>query len=342
MSSTTATPAVRPFSSMHNDSKVVTDSTQRKLDRKRANARIRQQRCRARKRARAQEQEKNTFESKQIKQDVEALRSLGNRNHDLKPKLPGARPVTGRYWQPPPPPPPGHDQEGPKHAHKPVNRPVVPAAGAGGAWKTHAQTSISYQSAAAYYTHQQQAAAYSSWYGAWSQAAAAAYYGQHGMHMHQGYPPPHGHTVPSTTHKLPPASPLQLLSPMRNKGEIKEATTPYFEVEDIVKSPMRSLPPVESTPSAKKPHFAYHLASPESGLLPPLWSTAKKPTPGSASRSPWSAALPSPSLMTNTPAADWDWTSSYEQRETPALPLTTPIKTAGEIESWLYSGTPSK
>ena len=333
----TATPAVRLFSSMHNSQKVVTDSAQRKLDRKRANARIRQQRCRARKRARAQEDEKLTFDAKKPKEDLEALKKLGDQHKDIKPKLPGV-PATGRYWQPPPPPT-GHDPNTAKNLQKP--RHDVP--GNEGTWKGHTQAPVAYPSAAAYYAHHQHAAAYNmSWYGAWSQAAAAAYYGQHGMHMHPSYPRVQGHPVASTGHKLPPASPLQLLSPMRNDSGIKEATTPYFEVDDIVKSPMRTLAAITATPSAKKPNTINPLTSPESELLPPLWSTATKPTPGHASRSPWSTSLPSPSLMTNTPAAnaDWDWSSGYH-RQTPALPLTTPIKTTSEIEAWL-SASPSK
>ena len=75
----TATPAVRPFS-MHDVSKVVTDSAQRKLDRKRANARIRQQRCRARKRARAmQEEAKQVPNSDPPKQSISAAKNSEGR-----------------------------------------------------------------------------------------------------------------------------------------------------------------------------------------------------------------------------------------------------------------------
>lgn len=331
----TATPAVRPFSTMHDGQKVVTDSAQRRLERKRANARIRQQRCRARKRARQLEDEKLTFHSKKSKEDSETIKKLGEQHKDIKPKLPGV-PTTGRYWQPPPP---SHDPNTAKNRQNP--RQAIPANA--GAWKGHVQAAVSYPSAATYYAHHQHAAAYNmSWYGAWSHAAAAAYYAQHGMHVHPSYPPVQDHPGASTGHKFPPASPLQLLSPMRKDSDIKEATTPYFEVEDIVKSPMRTLAAITATPSAKKPNTVDPLTSPESELLPPLWSTATKPTPGHATRSPWSTSLPSPSLMTNTPTAnaDWDWSSNY-YHQTPALPLTTPIKTTSEIEAWL-SASPSK
>ena len=203
---------------------------------------------------------------------------------------------------------------------------------------THASA---YPTSAPYYPHHHPYGV-ASWYGAWSQAAAAAaYYGQP-MHM-QNHHPAYSHvshaamTRGGLAPKLPPTSPLQLISPMRNDGSKTlptEATTPYHEVEDIVKSPMHSLSDVVSTPVIKDK--CHGISTPETELLPPLWSTSTKPTPSAyAPHSPWSDRLPSPSLMTNTPAPNSEWNfASLGFHDTPCLPTTTPVKTSSEIETW--------
>ena len=354
----TATPSARPFS-MHDASKVVTDSAQRKLDRKRANARIRQQRCRARKRARAQQEEAKTFEEqKKVRQvgkesrlPLPPLKKGDNLKKDAKaPVTINGSVSTGiRYWQPPPPmlvPGHPHPPKPTKNIHKLAKVPRSITNNPN--WKPPPQAPASYPTASSYYTHHPHAASYGMpWYGAWSQAAAAAYYSQN-MHMHphhpQAYSQPHPSNTASTAPapKLPPASPLQLISPMRNDAsrsattEVTEATTPYHEVEDMVKSPLRSLTSLAATPLVKDSRGAM---SPQPEFLPPLWSTESKPTPNRSARSPWSLSLPSPSIMTATPAANSQFNWSTEYHDTPSLPLTTPIKTSNEMLSWAASPT---
>lgn len=352
----TTTPAVRPFSSVHSGSKLVTDSAQRKLDRKRANARIRQQRCRARKRAKALEEEAKSFDSaKKIpdeakkhlpplllnkpEESTSSATGKENKGHTVH-----GPPGVSRFWQPPPPHPHGYRKPMVKNIHKLAK--VPPSIASAHALKPQQpQTAASYQATAPYYQHHHHHHAYnmSSWYGAWSQAAAAAYYGQpvHVTNPHPGYPPRANNAiVPSSglPPKLPPTSPCQLISPMRNEVKsqsISDATTPYHEVDDIVKSPIRSLTDVVSTPEIKERRPV--LASPDTGLLPPLWSTCTKPTPATYdARSPWTDPLPSPSLMTNTPAphTDWSFASLGYHHDTPCLPTRTPVKTSVEMESW--------
>lgn len=240
-----------------------------------------------------------------------------------------------------------------KNIHKLAK--VPPSIASANAWKppppSSSQNAAPYPAAtAAYYAHHH---AYGMpWYGSWSQqAAAAAYYNRaiHATnHPHAGGYPPHAPHHPAMTTgvlvpKLPPTSPL-LLSPKRNERKTPptEATTPYHEVEDIVKSPMRALTDGVSTPVFKDKRGI--TSSPDTDLLPPLWSTCTKPTPATSSyapQSPWSEDFASPShlVMTSTPAPDADWNfSSLGYHDTPCLPTTTPVKTSSEIDAWHSAG----
>lgn len=383
---TTATPA--PLS-IHSDKKVVTDSAQRKLDRKRANARLRQQRCRARKRAKQQQDADGggsiVTTTNPHHPHIENTKSDdeegGSKNKSLqsakmpskiaiKPLTTGSRAIPTmhpRYWQPHPPPPPG-SQKQMSHGRKPLNQvaPQPSSAGSASSWKHPRQASMypTMQPHSYYHhhhphappPHHRQHQAYGMpWY-TWPQSH---YYGQHSMHVplsSQRHHPSLSGGIAALRPKLPPTSPVQK-SPIRPESLSSSggATTPYHQVEAMVKSPLRSLDNVTTatTPNSKDSLLKIVDASPESGLLPPLWSAVTKPTPVHALQSPWSNSLPSPPLLgsatptrASTTNSKWSsskdnhWSSSFHQT-TPSLPLTTPIKTSNEMGAWHAASPPS-
>lgn len=354
---TTATPApLRPLS-MHDDKKVVTDSAQRKLDRKRANARLRQQRCRARKRAKLQQEGDGSVTSNDNKTDDERFFSSEKSYQSTKtfPKIAMKPPTTGsrssmptmshhqRYWQQQPPPVPStvnQKHENVNIARKPLSQLAPqPTSGSVASWK-HPRNASMYPPVPPHYYHHQHQAYGMAWY-QWSQAA---YYGQSTMHVqqHSQHPPPH-QIIPGVSSsprpQLPPASPVRK-SPCRTESSYYGATTPYHQVEEMVKSPMHSLSNIATTPQTKDSFLKIGVSSPENDLLPPLWSTVTKPTLAADSiQSPWSSSMPSPPVLgAATPTTgNSKWNNWVSFHQTPSLPMTTPIKTSNEMGAWRTS-----
>ena len=303
-------------------SQVVTDIVQQKLERKRANARLRQQRCRARKRARALE-DKEAKEGKKnprVMKDKEnqPTMSTDTKSEDKSSKQVPIKPAVaapvqkysnGVNWQ----------------LHTSQNKKKDPTApDSSGSWN-QSQSNVYPQQG--YYAH-----AYGQWYGAWNQASAA-YYGGRPPYPYptQGFP--HTSGVPSVglEHNLPPASPFQLVSPKSDdksrssSKSVPDASTPYHELEAMVKSPIRSFHIAQTPMVGDGMNLGMY-----SPTLPPTWSTGTKDTPAfCATQSPWLGALPSPSIMTTSPAVQ-----NKDTKEPPSLPLTTPVKMTTKFRTW--------
>lgn len=343
----------------------ITDSVQRKIDRKRANARLRQQRCRARKRARQHEEDDHPAPSFAVSSMSKSDNNNNNKplettsGEPILPAIPRPsvstttyRPnsrtihsavsnielhsqtkgknsktamVTPRYWQAPHPPPSAHPGHPLHHPKGPVPRvPIAPketaATTSASSWKSHPQSVYS-SAAPSYYT------AYGMpWY-PWPTAP---------IHQQQPYPyaragagMPHVHGAHGNTRlppKLPPTSPLQAVSPPSTQRQ-------------------KPLPMHHRTPEPTTANFENFLNSPGSDNLPPLWSTATKPTSMQALQSPWSSLQVSPPLFAATTPGAASGLPLYhalrsgshhkDRHQTPTLPTTTPIKMSSEITQWM-------